>query len=487
MLARRRGERPSRGGQAAVQSRAEAPQMGLLFPAAAAAEAVPAARRERKLWSVSELIGVLRGRVEREFQDEWVEGEVSNCRPSAAGHLYFTLKDSTAQLPVVLFRRQAMLLRFKPADGLAVLVKGRLSVYDRGQLQLVAESMEPRGAGALQLAFDQLKAKLRAEGLFDADRKRPLPPYPRNVGVITSPTGAVIRDIVSVCRRRHSCLNLLVYPATVQGSSSADEVRAGLLYFQRTRLYQVDIIIIARGGGSAEDLAGFNDEALARAIAASPVPVVSAVGHETDFTIADFVADLRAPTPSAAAELITASQHGVAEQVRGLTKRLERAVRYGNMQARQRLDAIAAEGVLLRTRDTVGRRQQRVDDLRFRLTDALRSSLNRSAGGLLDILERLRAQDLRRRIAGQRGSSDALVARLRRAGEALAQPGRRRCETAEARLRALSPHAVLERGYALVFLEDGSLLREAHQTRAGQQLTTRLATGTVRSRVVDAM
>ena len=274
---------------------------------------------ERRIWSVRSLVADLRQRIELGYADLWVEGEISSCRPASSGHIYFTLKDGEAQLPVVLFRRQAQLLRFRPADGLAVLVRGRISVYDtRGQLQLIAETMEPRGAGALQLAFDQLKARLLAEGLFDAGRKRPLPAYPRSVGIVTSPGGAVIRDILTVVRRRHARLNLLIHPATMQGSSCPASVARGIRWFNRNP-GRVDLIVLARGGGSPEDLAGFNDEALARAIAASQLPVVSAIGHETDFTIADFVSDLRAPTPSAAAEIVTAHQHRIEERLEAFT------------------------------------------------------------------------------------------------------------------------------------------------------------------------
>jgi exodeoxyribonuclease VII large subunit len=232
--------------------------------------------------------------------------------PAPSGHIYFTLKDADAQLPVVLFRRQAMLLRFRPEDGLHVLVRGRVSVYEqRGQMQLVAETMEPVGAGSLQLAFEQLKQRLKAEDLFSAARKRPLPAFPLAVGIVTSPTGAVIRDFLSIVARRHSGLSVLIFPVAVQGDQAPAEIEAALVALNASGL--VDVIVLARGGGSLEDLAAFNTERVARAIAASRLPVVSAIGHETDFTIADFAADLRAPTPSAAAELITEAQHKIAE------------------------------------------------------------------------------------------------------------------------------------------------------------------------------
>ncbi len=234
-----------------------------------AAHALPT---ERRIYTVGALVASIRQQVETTYTDLWVEGEISNCRPAPSGHIYFTLKDGEAQLPVVLFRRQAHLLRFRPTDGLAVLVRGRISIYEsRGQLQLIAETLEPRGAGALQLAFEQLKARLLAEGLFDADRKRPLPAFPKCIGIVTSPTGAVIRDIVTVSRRRHARLNLLVYPATMQGPTCPSTVTAGIRWFnQHPEL--VDAIIIARGGGSMEDLSGFNDESLARATRARAAP-----------------------------------------------------------------------------------------------------------------------------------------------------------------------------------------------------------------------
>ena len=459
-------------------------QMGLSFVETMPLPAETQPLRERRLWSVAELVSTLRGRVEREYADEWVEGEISNCRPASSGHLYFTLKDGDAQLPVVLFRRQAALLRFKPQDGHAVLVKGRVSVFEsRGQLQLIAESLEPRGAGALQIAFEQLKAKLRGEGLFEAARKRELPPYPKTIGVITSAQGAVIRDIVSVCRRRHACLDILVYPATMQGPTCAEEVAAGVRYLNGSKKHRVEAIVIARGGGSFEDLSGFNDETLARAIAASALPTVSAVGHETDVTIADFVADLRAPTPSAAAELMTAAQHRVDERVRSLEFRLARAMRYGGMQARQRLAEIDFSSVLQRMRDGLGRRQQRVDDLRLRLETAMARRVHAEQAAVRALTQRLREQDVRRRVSAARAGLDALRGRLERAGTAMVQPLHRRRHTAEVQLRALSPHAVLERGYALVFREDGSLLRSAEQAAVGDQIRTRLGTGELRSRV----
>ena len=466
-------------------------QFGLLFadpePVATPAQAEAPKAAERRLWTVAELVSTLRFRVEREYADVWVEGEISNCRPAPSGHLYFTLKDGDAQLPVVLFRREAALLKWKPSDGLSVLARGRVSVFEsRGQLQLIANSLEPRGAGALQLAFEQLKAKLRAEGLFDADRKRVLPPFPRTVGVITSTQGAVLRDIRTVIKRRHARLNLLVFPATVQGPSSAAEVLKGLRYFNDPPPdHRVDVIVIARGGGSAEDLNGFNDEALARAIAGSDVPVVSAIGHETDFTIADFVADLRAPTPSAAAELVTAAQHRIEERVDELAARLLRAVRYQGMHARQRFLRVSAEGAFARMRDSINRRHQRVDNARFRLERVSINVVQHRANALRSATERLHGQNVHRRVLLLQSHHARLNERLESVGSALLNRPAQRLERANGRLQALSPKAILQRGYALVYSEDGTLLRSADQAPAGTILRTQLASGEVISEVME--
>src|SRR5499427_7517115 len=256
---------------------------------------------ERRVWRVRDLVAAVRTHVEREYSDAWVEGEISNFRAPESGHLYFTLKDGDAQIRVVMFRSSARLLRFRPADGLQVVVRGRVTIYeDRGELQISAEYIEPKGAGSLQLAFEQLKAKLEAEGLFAAERKKSIPSLPSRIGVVTSPQAAALRDILNILQRRHHSVNVLIFPAQVQGDSASFEVASGVRFFNQRKT--VEVIIVARGGGSAEDLAPFNNEGLARTIAASEIPVISAVGHETDFTITDFVADLRAPTPSAAAE-----------------------------------------------------------------------------------------------------------------------------------------------------------------------------------------
>jgi exodeoxyribonuclease VII large subunit len=440
---------------------------------------------QRRIWTVRDLVTDIRQQLETTWTDLWVEGEISNCRPAPSGHIYFTLKDGEAQLPVVLFRRQAQLLRFRPADGLAVLVRGRISVYEtRGQLQLIAETLEPRGAGALQLAFEQLKARLLAEGLFDADRKRPLPPFPHCIGIITSPTGAVIRDIVTVVRRRHARLNLLVYPATMQGDTSPKAVAAAIRWFN-AHPDNADLILIARGGGSMEDLACFNDEILARTIAASELPIVSAIGHETDFTIADFVADLRAPTPSAAAELITSAQHRIEERIDALTTRVHRAGRYHLMHARQRYARLSAESVLTRLRDAVNRRDQRLDELRLRLDSAANRRLRNPAQRLALLNERLRRQDISLRIAATHRRLQAATQRLQNTATRTISTRQTRLNRATTHLEALSPLAVLSRGYALVYSSSGTLLRSSTDTTPGATIHARLAQGTLEATVTQ--
>jgi len=450
---------------------------------------------ERRIWRVRDLVTGIRQQVEEEYQDIWVEGEISNCRPAPSGHVYFSLKDNEAQLSVVLFRREAQLLRFRPEDGLAVLVRGRISVYEsRGQLQLVAEAVEPRGAGALRIAFEQLKARLLAEGLFDAERKRPLPAFPRCIGVITSTSGAVLHDIIQVTRRRHARLNLLVYPAAVQGPGCAESVAAGIRWFNNPQprkrsakqpIHKVDLILLARGGGSMEDLAGFNDKALARTIATSTLPVVSAIGHETDFTIADFVADLRAPTPSAAAELITAAQHRVEERVHTLDSRARRAARYQLILASQRFTALSFVQIHNQVQALIRRRAQRLDDLSRRFESVANRSLRTRSSGLAALTTRLELLNPTVRLAIARHRIERAEHSLNRFVLAVTVPRLARLSQASARLYALSPLAVLSRGYALVHGPDGGLIRSAADTQAGQIVSARLARGSLTATVAS--
>ena len=437
------------------------------------------------VYTVRALVVGIRNQVEAAFTDVRVTGEISNLRPAPSGHLYFTLKDGEAQLPVILFRRQALLLRFRPKDGDDIEVRGRMSLYEsRGQLQLIAESIELRGAGALQLAFERLKGRLLAEGLFDAARKRPMPAFPRCIGVISSPAGAVIRDIVTVAQRRHARLNLLLYPATMQGPTSPGTLAEGIRWFN-AHPERVDLVLIARGGGSFEDLAGFNDETLARAIAASNLPVLSAIGHETDFTIADFVADLRAATPSAAAELITAAQHQIEARLDALGRRTARAIRFQVLESRQRYARLSAPQVLTRLRDAVSRRDQRIDDLRGRVAAALHHGIHTRHARLAVLQSRLRAQDVRLRLAATHRRLVTATVCLQRMAVKLIEARRNRLIHAQTRLDALSPLAVLNRGYALVYNAQGILLRTSTEVQPSETIHARLAHGTLTAQVLE--
>ena len=442
-------------------------------------------RSARRIWPVRELVSQVRELVEREYGDVWVEGEISNFRPAPSGHVYFTLKDADAQLPVVLFRRQAMLLRFRAEDGLHVLVRGRVSVYEqRGQMQLVAETMEPVGAGSLQLAFEQLKERLKAEGLFDAQRKRPLPPFPRTVGIITSPTGAVVRDFLNIVARRHSGLSVLLCPVSVQGDSAPAEIEAALAELNASGL--VDAIVLARGGGSLEDLAAFNSERVARAIASSRLPVVSAVGHETDFTIADFAADLRAPTPSAAAELITEAQHKIAEHLATQAHRLDRAARFQLLQARQRLTRLPVSRAESRMAGLLRRLEQRLDDLTFRLEAAANGLLRQRQRQVAELAAAVLRHDPRQSLAQARQRLQAFRTRLDRSLERRLHASAAHLSALDARLNSLSPLAVLDRGYALVLDAQGLVVRSMSQVAPGDQVFTRLFDGAFISRVEAA-
>ena len=438
----------------------------------------------RRIWRVADLVSAVRTTVERGYTDVWVEGEISNFRPSESGHLYFTLKDGDAQLRIVMFRSQARLLRFKPDSGMQVIARGRVTIYDaRGELQLSAEFLEPVGAGALQLAFEQLKARLAQEGLFDPSRRKPIPPLPRRIGIVTSPRGAALHDMLNILARRHESVGILIYPAQVQGEGAASEVASGIRYFNRSK--NVDVIIVARGGGSIEDLAAFNDEGLARTISASALPVISAVGHETDFSIADFVADLRAPTPSAAAELVIESKHRLAEHLAHLHQRLDRATRYRVLVARNQLQELSQHGAFARIRDLMLQRAQRLDDLAHRLAANYRTLLHDYHRRLDVAAARVRHFDFRRSLAATRGQLDSSTETLVRAFRTHLAGHRSRLERLTAQHNALSPVKILERGYALVFDAKGALVKNAAALEPGQQISATVAHGSFTAEIKD--
>jgi exodeoxyribonuclease VII large subunit len=438
----------------------------------------------RHVRSVSQLTGEIRGLLTDSFDDIWVAGEISQVKPAASGHMYFTLKDADSQIRAVCFKSSLRFLRFKPREGVAVLARGRIDVYEpRGEYQLLVEAMEPQGLGALQLAFDQLKRRLEEAGLFDAARKRALPRFPRRIGVVTSPDGAAVRDIVEILSRRFPGIHIRLYPAQVQGAGSVEAVVEGLRHFGRGGW--ADLVIVGRGGGSLEDLWTFNEEPVARAIAASAVPVISAVGHETDFTIADFVADLRAPTPSAAAELAVPNRADTEDRLAAASARATRALLFRISRARGLVHQLGVERANALLQRRIGRLGQRVDDLdsRARQVVARRLADLRRRWQALDA--RLHKQDLRVRLADARTRLGSLDASLVVAMAARLDLYRRRRDRADAALAHLSPLRVLERGYAIAQDERGHVLTDPSEVAPGELIGVRLHQGRLRARVVS--
>lgn len=431
---------------------------------------------ERKIFTVTELNLEIKGLLEKRFPDVWVAGEVSNFRGAASGHLYFTLKDETAQVRAVCFRNQARYLKFKPQDGISVIARGHLSVYEaRGEYQLYVDYLEPAGVGALQLAFEQLKQKLAAEGMFDAARKKPVPVLPRTVGVVTSPTGAVIQDILRVLKRRFRNMNVLLYPVKVQGEGAAEEIAAGLQYFNKHLL--ADVLIVARGGGSLEDLWAFNEEAVARAIAASRIPVISAVGHETDFTIADFVADLRAPTPSAAAELVVHRKEDFVEELRDRARRMTQSARLAISQSRERLAALRMHYVFKAMMDRVGERARLVDDAVVDLTRLAKEKMGDCRESLLHSSAGVVRYDFRRAIRLERAELDERAVKLQAVFARLVAERRHQLSQARSLLVERNPRTILDRGYSITRDAQGHIVRDAAQVAVGDDLSIRLARG----------
>jgi exodeoxyribonuclease VII large subunit len=441
----------------------------------------------RKIYSVTELSLEIRNLLEKQFPDVWVSGEVSNFRAAGSGHLYFTLKDETAQLRAVCFRNQARYLKFKPQDGLAVIARGHLSVYEtRGEYQLYVEFLEPAGVGALQLAFEQLKQKLAAEGLFDAARKKPLPVLPRAIGVVTSPTGAVIRDILRVLRRRFRNMNVVLYPAKVQGEGAAQEIAEGIEYFNRRAL--VDVMIVARGGGSLEDLWAFNEEVVARAIAASRIPVISAVGHETDFTIADFVADLRAPTPSAAAELVVHRKQDFLTELQNRARRMAQVARLKLSEAQQALTELRMHPAFQSLATRIAERAQRVDEHVAVLKQSIRTLLHNARQQWLRGSAGVVRHDFRRHFGLKRAALEDRERRFENEFRRFLTERRNRLAQLGAVLRERSPQTILERGYSITRDAGGRIVRDAGQVAIGAEVSIHLARGelgaTVRSKKI---
>ncbi len=451
---------------------------GELFPA----------EQTRRVLTVGELTTTVRKLLEKEVGEIWVTGEVTNFRAQASGHCYFTLKDASAQLSCVLFRGEAAANREFLADGQKLLVQGTLTVYEaRGQYQLIVRALEPQGIGALQLAFEKLKRKLQAEGLFAQERKRPLPRYPQRIGIVTSPTGAAIRDVLHVIARRQPSLEIVLAPCRVQGGGAAAEIAAAVRLLNewsegQSREERLDLILITRGGGSLEDLWAFNEEAVARAIFESALPVVSAVGHEIDFTISDFVADFRAATPSAAAELITEGPFASRQFVAAAARRLSQLVRQRLELDRDDLLQLAQRLVRVHPRRQLRERAQQVDDLQTALLRCIRQ-------GWRD--QRTKWQTLQQRLARLKPSAvftlrrqtlRDLERRLREQSRQVMARKQTSLEPLQARLRLLSPENVLARGYSITTDDaTGKVLHAASETQPGQRLKTKLKSGEVHS------
>ncbi len=442
-------------------------------------------REKRRVLTVSELNALAQEILEGTFPSVWVEGEISNLRKYPSGHTYFTLKDAGAQIAAVLFRAASQTLPFRPEDGLKVLARGRISLYaPRGAFQIIVDALEPAGLGALQLAFEQLKARLLAEGLFDEGRKRPLPLLPRRIGIVASPAGAAWRDILKVLSRRFANLEVVLAPSRVQGEGASLEIVEAIRMLNR--LGGVDVLILARGGGSLEDLWPFNEERVARAIAASSVPVVSAVGHEVDTTIADLVADLRAPTPSAAAEMVVRSKSELAERIVAVRARLVSATRLRLTSARDELEQAGSARARDAVRDRLRDLSLRLDDLTGRLGAHLEHSTTEARHRLAILRERMTPGRLAERLRLRQAAAEGLERVLRSSMAARLLRARDQSAGYAERLQALSPLAVLSRGYAICRLQGtGAILKDSAAVRTGDAVSVRLHRGTLGCAVTE--
>src|SRR5687767_10210974 len=450
---------------------------------------------ERRPLTVSELTETVRKVIESRFASVWVEGEISNFKSHSSGHWYFTIKDEGAQLRAKCFRSANSRIRFRPTDGLHVRARGRLSVYEaRGDYELIVEALDPVGAGALRIAFEQLRDRLQAEGLFAKNLKRPLPVFPRRVGIVTSPTGAAIRDILNVISRRTRTVHVLFSPARVQGDGAGSDIARAIRLINEhhkraeraSRNHElIDVLIVGRGGGSTEDLWAFNQEEVARAIRASVIPVISAVGHETDFTIADFVADKRAPTPSAAAELVAAREDQICSAIDQMGQNLTRLMRYKLVNARARVQERAMSRVFDQVRGRLRDAYDATSTAQHRLQIEASRNL-RSARERADALNRsLAPAQLRARLAEARVRYESAYSSSHGAIEKTLEAGAQRLGIAAASLDALSPLAVLHRGYAIAQRNDGRLLRDTRDISVGDSINVRIAKGRLTAAVTD--
>ena len=432
--------------------------------------------------SISQLTRRIKSLLEGELGTVWISGEISNWKLAASGHAYFTLKDENSQIDAVIFKGKLSRLRFEPENGLEVLAHGQISVYERrGNYQIILSDMQPKGVGALQLAFEKLKKKLAAEGLFDDLHKQPLPMLPRRIGVVTSPTGAAIRDILNVLMRRFGSIHVILYPARVQGEGAAAEIAAGIRALDD---WGVDVMIVGRGGGSLEDLWPFNEEIVVRAVYAARTPIISAVGHEVDIALTDFAADLRAPTPSAAAELVVREQAALGDQVLRLKKRLGQGLERRLAEARHRLQLARNSYVLQRPEELIRQRRQESDELRMRLDDSIREHVRDARARTDRAVRGLALLSPRNQLERTRERLKRLEQRLHAAGRAVPDAGRHRLRPLLAQLDALSPLAILSRGYALGWkLPEQELVRDAAALKKSDEIYVRFGRGAVRATV----
>ncbi len=439
---------------------------------------------ERQIFQIAELNAAIQGLFGQWFTQIWVAGEISGCRMAASGHYYFGLRDADSQLKCVLFKSTGRFARVKPKDGLAVLLQGSLEVYSpRGEYQFIVERLDLQGSGALQVAFEAMKSRLAAEGLFRQDRKKALPRFPQRIGLITSPGGAVLHDLLHVLGRRFPGLHIRLYPSQVQGEGSAEQLCSGIEYFSDS--CWAEVVILARGGGSLEDLWSFNDESLARAIAACRIPVISAVGHETDFTIADFVADCRAPTPSAAAEIVVCTKEVLSSQFEDLSSRLVRGLRYTLALLSKEVSVRTGDGGNAVMRRVITRRMQQVDEADQRLARAQQKYLELLNRKLGELRRRLQETNLPLRLLRNKHRHEVLLEQLAKAWRGVYWRYDQRLVAATSHVVQLSPLAVLERGYAIVENASHKVIRSATETAENEELLIRLHAGKVRAVVTE--
>jgi exodeoxyribonuclease VII large subunit len=438
-------------------------------------------KSESSVMTVEQLNRQIRQLIEGELGLVWVQGEISNFKAHSSGHFYFSLKDAKSQISAVMFRGHNSRLKFKPTDGLEVIVRGRVTVYEpRGNYQIVAETMEPVGAGALQKAFEQLKEKLKAEGLFESSRKRPLPALPRHIAIVTSPTGAAIRDMINVLTRRNRNVRITLVPTIVQGESAAPKIIEAMRLAEQ--LPEVDVMIVGRGGGSIEDLWAFNDEKLARAIAASPIPVISAVGHEIDFTIADFVADLRAPTPSAAAELVVKNTADLVARLQSLERLLAFSINKLLKTELQKVDSLARR--LVDPKKTLQNLMQRNDELLTRLNSGILKFFKHARLQLQILQGRLVTPD--QVISDYRARIDLLSTKLKNETRQDLDGKTAELQRMMSVLESMSPLKVVERGYSMT-MKGAELVKSASQVKVGDEIEIRLMQGSLKAEVTDVI